>query len=744
MPRLVYVEANVLTSLGNREFVVGRNPQADLVLRDPSVSRSHFRIVHCDGAHWLEPMTDKLTLVNDKPVESSVRLDHGARIIAGRTELIYEDDLQATQLATRPPERMAVSPTHIPVNMSVVAGRDRQSCGLCLAHAQVSRQHAQIFRTTNEASIRDLGSANGTFVNGKRIDGDMLLSQGDEIQIGPFEFVFDGEFLEPLRGGRTSVELRCIGLTRSLPNSGLDLIRDINLTIRPGQFCCLMGPTGAGKSTLLRALSKRETLGPDTSASGSVFVNSHNLYEEFEALKHQLAVVPQQEILYDQLPLRQTLEYTARLRLPVDFSTMEIEERIDQTLELVQLTDSSATRIAGLSGGQRKRAALANEILSQPSLLFLDEVTSGLDELTDGEMMSLFRKLSHEGRTVVCVTHSLAFVPECCDLVVALTRFGRLAFVGHPRDALEFFGVAKLPDIYQQLFVATSPAADEVHQTFLDSPYAADYRSELEQTTRTTSALPSISQSQFRFSSLVRQLFVLTRRYMNLVLTDRRANIVRLIQFLVVGVLLCSVFGSVEGDPGSQLKCAFLLVVSAFWFGCNNAAKEIVKERAIYQQERNVALSVPAYLISKIAVLACIASAQATLLFLMVVWWTHLPGEIWQWMLLVSATAITGMAVGLVVSGYSSSEEVAIGTIPVVLIPQIILAGSIMPLDGWNQIIASVAVPTFWSYEAATAILKESQSFSWSLAKAVMILGVQALLAVVIVLGKLEWEKRER
>jgi energy-coupling factor transporter ATP-binding protein EcfA2 len=145
------------------------------------------------------------------------------------------------------------------------------------------------------------------------------------------------------------------------------------------------------------------------------------------------------------------LWYTARLRLPPDLGGDEVEACIDDTLGTVSLQQRRATRIRHLSGGQVKRASLANEILTRPSLLFLDEVTSGLDEQTDRDMMNLFRSMADTGKTVVCITHSLANVERTCHLVVILTAGGRLALVGKPSEALEYFDIQRLGDVYERL-----------------------------------------------------------------------------------------------------------------------------------------------------------------------------------------------------------------------------------------------------------------------------------------------------
>ena len=262
--------------------------------------------------------------------------------------------------------------------------------------------------------------------------------------------------------GANNVELVCRNVTRVVKDqtSGkpLTLLDDITLVIRPREFVCLLGPSGSGKSTLLSALSARVP-----ADSGHVSINGEDLYASFDALKQDIAVVPQKDVLHDLLTVKKALHYTAQLRLPPDTSGMEVDAAISEMLSVVGLSGRQNTRIRYLSGGQIKRASLANEIISRPSLLFLDEVTSGLDEQTDREIMSLFRQLADGGKTVVCVTHSLANVERACNLLVVLTPGGKLAFVGSPAEALAYFGIDRLGEVYERL---SEKSAEEWKEAF--------------------------------------------------------------------------------------------------------------------------------------------------------------------------------------------------------------------------------------------------------------------------------------
>ena len=168
----------------------------------------------------------------------------------------------------------------------------------------------------------------------------------------------------------------------------LKLLDHINLVVRPREFVCLLGPSGSGKSTLLAILSGRNP--PD---AGIVSLNGEDLYAHFEALKEDIAVVPQKDVLHDSLAVGRRLRYTAELRLPSDIHAGRgRDERLRHPGGRRAWPSGGDMLIRHLSGGQVKRASLANELVARPSLLFLDEVTSGLDEQTDREVMELFRQ----------------------------------------------------------------------------------------------------------------------------------------------------------------------------------------------------------------------------------------------------------------------------------------------------------------------------------------------------------------
>jgi ABC-type multidrug transport system ATPase subunit len=712
---------------------LGRNPDCELVVdaaRFPKVSGFHARIEPAgDGFVLVHVSRNNPTLLNDAPLEQMAPLTAGDRIRLGFTgpeitilEIATSSDgagarADFAQTARADVRHMALlrgsaGTQRFELAASGVIGREAGIARYPLDHPHVSRRHASVSVQNGRVFLADLGSANGTYLNGRRLIRPTELKLGDRIDVGPFSLQFDGKALVS-RSRSNNIELSAQGVKRVVQDRTtgrpLTLLDDINLVIRPREFVCLLGPSGSGKSTLLAILSGRNP--PD---AGRVTINGEDLFAHFEALKEDIAVVPQKDVLHDALALGAALRFTAELRLPPDLSRAEVDSSVADILGVVGLTQRKGTLIRHLSGGQIKRASLANELVAKPSLLFLDEVTSGLDEQTDREVMELFREVADGGKTVVCITHNLANVEACCHLVVILTEGGRLAFYGTPDEAKTYFHVPRLGDVYRRL-AEQKPEAWQAR--FRSSPFHERYVASRQATagaaadgpTRADAATPARRKTRG-----LRQAWILTRRYLAIWKGDRQALAAMLGQSLLVAVLLGVVFGPLDDltNPlervSRTINLMFLLAVSCFWFGCNTAAKELVKERVIFLRERDFNLRVGGYFVSKLVVLAAISVAQVALLYGIVRAWCGPPGSAGLQWLVLTALATAGTAVGLLISTVARSEEVATALVPIAVIPQIILASVIVPLSGLARTLAAALISVYWGQKALERLLPEA------------------------------------
>jgi ABC-type multidrug transport system ATPase subunit len=327
----------------------------------------------------------------------------------------------------------------------LVIGR-APDCDVCLPHAMVSRYHALLERLPEGLRLRDLASVNGVAVAGRRISEPMLLREGERVGIGPFLFTLNHGVIQSLDSSR-SLRLEARRLEKVIPlrqGQTRKLLDNINLVVEPGEFVSLLGPSGSGKSTLMDCLNGRRR-----ATGGQVLANGEDFYRHFDNFRQSLGYVPQKDIVHTQLTVQRALYYTAQLRLPIDTDPGELHARIEEVVREMELGPHRDTLVANLSGGQIKRVSLGAELLAQPCMLYIDEATSGLDAGTEARMMRLFRRLADEGRSIVCITHNVDNVDQC-HLVLILAR-GKLVYFGPPGEALLYFGVHRISEVYDRL-----------------------------------------------------------------------------------------------------------------------------------------------------------------------------------------------------------------------------------------------------------------------------------------------------
>ncbi len=612
----------------------------------------------------------------------------------------------AAQTGTTAQRQTTPAGLYIGLERTTTVGRQALADQVVLDHPTISRSHAAFERGAGGVSVRDLGSTNGTFVNGARLVRSQLLRLGDRVGVGPFELVFDGSAL--VGSTRTgNAELRAIDVSKDIPRAGaagapLRLLHGISLAIRPRSLVCIIGASGSGKSTLMNILAGRSL-----ATAGQVVLNGQDLHANFSALKQDIAFVPQQDVLHEQLTLRQALDYAARLRLPPDTTPAQRRETIEAAARSVDLFSRLDTRIGALSGGQKKRASLASEILNRPSLLLLDEVTSGLDESTDWEIMRLLRRLAEEGMTIVAVTHTLANIEEFCHDIVCMGRGGHMTFFGPPAEALAFFGARRLGEVFARMEQGGAQAwraRFNTHGAGITRGGAGrpvEVRAGID---RRGEAAPAL------LARLLRQFGVLTDRNIRLLLNDRGTLRMAALQSVLIGGLMGYAFGAF-GDGwqkvNSENSLMLLLGFLAIWLGCNGTAKDIVGELPIYRRERDINLSTASFVASKYCVSGLFAMMQmAAAAALVAVFAQALPGGLGAQLPALLLGCAAGSAIGLVISALAATRDQATTIVPLALVPQLILAGVLVPkLPALADLLAKVAISGYWLMEAMKATL---------------------------------------
>jgi ABC-type cobalamin/Fe3+-siderophores transport system ATPase subunit len=433
-----------------------------------------------------------------------------------------------------------------------------------------------------------------------------------------------------------------------------------------------------------------------------VLVDGIDLYPAYDEVRHRIGLVPQEDVLHDQLKVGQALEYAAALRLPDDVPASARAERVSSVLAQLDLTERRDLQISRLSGGQRKRASVAMELLTEPSLLYLDEPTSGLDPLLDREVMRGLRSLADRGRTVVVVTHSTLQL-HMCDKVLVMARGGRVAYFGPPDGLLAHFGAADYADAFTELSEEATSWA--VRYSTGQQPRVAP---------RPRTVPPPLPPRQSRR----RQFGLLMHRSVALALADRRqlGLLLGLPLFLAAVVQTAPSSAGLALVPGQppQLGAATLLVIlviGAAFMGMATSVRELVAERPVYHREWAVGLRPGVYLASKIATAVTLCVVQAVLLTLLGLLGRDLPAHglvlaspRLELMLVLALTAVTAAMAGLLASAVVERTEHTMPILVVSVMAQLVLSGGLFSIGDrpWLQAIA-VLSPTRWGFASAAA-----------------------------------------
>jgi ABC-type multidrug transport system ATPase subunit/pSer/pThr/pTyr-binding forkhead associated (FHA) protein len=594
---------------------------------------------------------------------------------------------------------------------------------------QISNHHARLHNSGGQIVVEDTGSTNGVYVGGVRITGRRPVQNRDIVQIGPFVLQADLQRGVAVFDTRSKTRIDVIDITKEVENrSGggkIKLLDDVDLTIQPNEFVGLLGPSGAGKSTLMDALN-----GMRPATAGHVLINNLDLYQHLDSIKQSIGYVPQDDIIHRELTVYRTLYYVARLRLSRDVSTAEIDQIVNEVMDVTGLSERRDVPVGQLSGGQRKRVSIAVELITKPSVIFLDEPTSGLDPATEEKIMKLFRQIAESGRTVILTTHAMENV-KLFDKIVVMMR-GKLVWYGPPKEALQHIKADSFKDLYDKLEApidervakmgALPPNAtkeqkaafkkqkeqisEEVaeewkhrftqtpqHQRFVAQPLG-DLKNRASQAIAPQKRRPTVTDALRQWGTLARRYMeVLGRDRFNLLILFGQAPIVAFLTYLVVG----------RTSPRDFIY--FVLSLVAVWFGTSVAAREIIRERAVYNRERMVNLGLLPYVGSKLFVLSMIVGAQCIML-----WGTlklfdiaglmKMPGYLVGTPQLITMilTGIVGIALGLFVSAIVKTGEMATSLVPLILIPQILFSGLVGVPKGLSKAVGLV-MPATWAFD---------------------------------------------
>lgn len=609
-------------------------------------------------------------------------------VLAGSTQAAHlESQLTAHRVTG------AFDPAH---DQEGTLGRD-ESCTIHINDYLVSRRHCSLASTSNGILLTDLDSANGTYVNGRRV-AKIWLEEGDLVTVGNTDLIVHDGVLrdrEPL-AGTDAVIAENVGLT---VGNGTRLLKGINAVFAKGTLTAVIGPSGAGKTTFTSIVA-----GLNAPTEGHVLFDGYDVQQNIELLRSRIGFVPQDDVVHRKLTVDAALEYAAKLRLPGS-TKAERTEIINHVLDELELTGRRGNRVDQLSGGQRKRVSTAIELLTSPELLILDEPTSGLDPALDLTVMTMLRQLADAGRVVIVVTHSLAYINKLCDNVLMLAPGGKPAFFGTVAELGQAFHGQEWADI----FTAVASDPDRVYSI-------TEPRKRTQQAKRTIREHPEHEKPAKPFR--IKQTVTLVARQLHLIAADPGLLIFLVLLPLFLGLLSLVVPGShglgepdfkdAATEPNQLLS---LIILGACFMGSALSVRDIVSERTIYDRERAVGLSPTSYTGSKLIVMGLQTLLQAALLVTAISLGKPHPDHgvltdsgVPELVLVVWLTAWASAMLGEVGSALVKSGEQTMPLLVILVMAQLVFSGGMIPVtgrDGLEQV--SMVFPGRWGFSAAAS-----------------------------------------
>ena len=523
------------------------------------------------------------------------------------------------------------------------------------------------------------------------------------------------------------LEARNICLEVDHDGESLFLLNDVNFCIPRGHFTAIVGPSGCGKTTLLKAIA-----GIKETTSGTFFWEGRDLAEDGDFEPYEIGYVPQFSIAYEELTVDENIESSARLR--VDATEDELDEIIDSVLEETGLSEIADRPVKLLSGGQKRRLALAMELVSRPHILLCDEVTSGLDPRSEREIVELLHQLSmKDGRIVISVTHSLAQM-ELYDSVIVMVR-GNLAYHGQPDLMVHYFGEKEFEEVYPKLSLREP---DAWRQSWLK--HRVDYYERLEKrhvekfaAAGLPTPAPSASATEtdeVPQPSFFTQFSTLLKRRFTILFRDRTQLWLQ-VAMIVVFPILVALFSSkgqdqllhltdsmgtdlaaevqnqqaqaeVRARVGSAVSGIIMFqVILLGLMGSNNSSREIAGERLIMEKEKFGGTGVGAYIASKLAFLSVLVLVQSLWMFAFVQYCWPLRGDVGNHFLflLLANAAMTTMCLGIS-ANCKTADQASLLSIYLVGF-QLPLSGAVLALPSFVETFTQPFISAYWAWSGS-------------------------------------------
>jgi len=513
-------------------------------------------------------------------------------------------------------------------------------------------------------------------------------------------------------------------------------LKEVNIAEEGGKLIGIMGASGSGKSTLLNVLN-----GNEAPSEGRVLINGVDIHHEKERIEGVVGYVPQDDFLIEDLSVFQNLYYAARLTFS-KHSVDETQDLIIKTLRNLGLMETKDLRVGSpldktISGGQRKRLNIGLELLREPTVLFVDEPTSGLSSRDSENIMDLLKELSLRGKMVFVVIHQPSSdIFKMFDSLVILDVGGLQIYYGNSIEAVVYFKeIVNMADRDQGACIECGTVRVEQIFNIIETKIVNEYGRFTDQRKvtprewneyfRKYTKLPKIEtvseplQIAQQIPNPLKQLHIFSVRDILAKLNNTQYIIINSLEAPILAFFLAYIarfYPAIDGETAGYIFSKnvnipvffFMSIIVAIFMGLTVSAEEIIHDRKILKRESFLNLSKGSYLSSKILILFTISAIQALLFVLVGELILEIKGmTLSYWMILFTSSCLANM-VGLNISSAFDSPITVYILIPILLIPQLILSGVVINFDRFNPHVTTMdEVPLVgefmasrWAFEA--------------------------------------------
>ncbi len=573
---------------------------------------------------------------------------------------------------------------------------------------------------------------NGLGINNRSI---YLLASGSTVKMPKGRPIYYSDvvshFLADTSANKLSYEAE--NLIYKFPTGTLG-VNNVSFSEEHGKLIGIMGVSGAGKTTLLNVLS-----GVTSPNEGAVLINGYSLHKEKDKVEGVIGLIPQDDLLIEELTVFQNLYYNAKLCFK-DKTEEELNGMVEKTLVSLGLFDYKHLKVGSpmnktISGGQRKRLNIALELIREPSILFVDEPTSGLSSRDSENVMDLLRELSLKGKLIFVVIHQPSSeIYKMFDKMMILDVGGLMIYYGNPIEAIMYF---KRMDAQINSEVGECQTCGTVNPELIFNIIEAKVVDEFGNYTNTRKVSAKRWEENFlkhvkmdkvekikekppkslNIPNWIKQVAIYTVRDFLSKVSNKQYIILNLTEAPLLGFILAYIIRYIA-DPNSNTYIyrenenipiyVFMALIVALFLGLTVSAEEIFRDKKILKRESFLNLSKSSYLVSKIVILFSLSAIQALFFVLIANTILDIRGmNLYYWFALFTTACFANM-MGLNISATFNSVVTIYIIIPLVMIPMMVLSGAMFEFDKLNRTISSVSkvpliaelMPTKWSYEA--------------------------------------------